>query len=135
MTWLLDGNVLVALCMANHTHHASAHEWYASDCIQKFATCCVTQGTLLRVHMATAEDPTAAAAWNTLKRISKHPSHEFWDADLDYNDVSCKMLQGPKQITDAWLAELARKRGARLATFDAALHLLHGDVAEKIPFL
>jgi predicted nucleic acid-binding protein len=38
-------------------------------------------------------------------------------------------LQGPSQATDAWLAELARRRKGKLATFDQALVALHRDVA------
>lgn len=85
--------------------------------------------------MATAVDATAAGAWNTLRQVSDHPCHEFWDDGLDYREVPHKMLQGAKQVADAWLAALARKRKARLATFDAALHTLHPDVTEKIPIL
>lgn len=85
--------------------------------------------------MATAENATADAAWNTLRQVSAHPNHEFWNDGLDYQEVPHKMLQGAKQVTDAWLAALARKRKARLATFDAALHALHSDVTEKIPIL
>jgi uncharacterized protein len=64
VTWLLDGNVLAALAIDTHEHHARAQGWFAS--VTRFATCAVTQGTLLRVHMLLAEDRTAAAAWRTL---------------------------------------------------------------------
>ena len=37
------------------------------------------------------------------------------------------------QVTDAYLAQLARGRGARLATFDQALAKLHDDVADFVP--
>jgi len=133
MTWLLDGDVLVALCIASHEHHESVHKWYSAQPSRRFSTCCITQGTLLRVHMATAEDQTAAAAWGTLRSLSEHPNHEYWEDGMNYLEVDHRMLQGPKQVTDAWLAELARTRSARLATIDGALCALHGDVAEKIP--
>jgi uncharacterized protein len=40
---------------------------------------------------------------------------------------------GHRQVTDAYLAELARRREARLATFDKGLAALHADVAELVP--
>ena len=30
MTWLLDGNVLVALVIDSHVHHDRAHRWFAT---------------------------------------------------------------------------------------------------------
>jgi uncharacterized protein len=38
-------------------------------------------------------------------------------------------IRGHRQVTDAYLAALARKHGAKLATFDQALALVHPDVA------
>jgi predicted nucleic acid-binding protein len=43
------------------------------------------------------------------------------------------ILQGSNQVTDAWLAELARRRKGRLATLDSALAALHSDVAFLLP--
>ena len=40
---------------------------------------------------------------------------------------------GHRQVTDAYLAQLARARGSRLATFDQAMAKLHDDVADLIP--
>jgi predicted nucleic acid-binding protein len=40
---------------------------------------------------------------------------------------------GHRQVTDAYLAALARQRGGRLATFDAGLAQLHPDVAQLVP--
>jgi predicted nucleic acid-binding protein len=36
-------------------------------------------------------------------------------------------------VTDAYLAQLARARGSRLATFDQAMAKLHHDVVELVP--
>jgi len=131
MTWLLDGNVLVAMTIDSHLHHSRARAWWKAR-RRAIATCASTQGTLLRVHMALAEDRSAAAAWATLSAICALPGHEFWDDSLSYVDVHHRHLQGPRQVTDAWLAELARQRGGRLATLDAGLATLHADVAELI---
>lgn len=133
MDWLLDGNVLVALRLDSHPQHTRAHRWFATLGPDRFATCNVTEGTLLRMHMRFASDSTAAAAWNALAEVRRHPQHRGWDASLDYLSVPHRNLQGPRQVTDAWLTELCRRNGGRLATLDAALAALHDDVAHVIP--
>ena len=131
MTVLLDANVLIAVVLEGHVHHERADAWLASQ--RRFATTCLTQGALLRVHMQLAKDRSAAAAWSVLQKLAAHPRHEFWDDGFSYLDVPHRHLQGPKQVTDAWLAELARRRRGRLATFDSALAMLHEDVALLLP--
>lgn len=133
MTWLVDGNVLVALLLDSHIHHERAHQWFSTLDRDRFATCPVTQGTLLRVHMRLSEEGAAAAAWEALHAVSAHPSHEWWDDPLDYLEVPHRNLQGHQQVTDAWLAELARRRGGRVATLDSEFATLHADVAVLLP--
>jgi len=55
MTWLLDGNVLVALAMDSHIHHERVRLWF-DTLSEPFATCAVTEGTLLR-HLTTSPPP------------------------------------------------------------------------------
>lgn len=135
MTWLADGNVLVALLLRTHVHHERAHQWLAGLEKDRFATCSATQGTLLRVHMRISAEGTAAAAWEALRAVSGHSRHEWWDSPLNYLDVPHRNLQGYKQVTDAWLAELARRRGGRVATLDSGFATLHADVAVLLPRL
>jgi hypothetical protein len=133
VTWLLDGNVLVALRVDSHVHHNRVHRWFATLKRDRFATCVLTQGTLLRVHMKTAADTSAAAAWRALKAVAAHPKHEWWGDSLSFLNVPHRHLQGGAQVTDAWLAELARRRKGRLATLDSGLAALHEDVAVLLP--
>ena len=135
MEWLLDGNVLVALRLDSHPHHHRAHRWFANLGNDKFATCCITQGTLLRMHMRFAFDSSPSAAWAALEEISAHPQHIYWDSSLNYRDVPHRYLLGPRQVADAWLAELARRKLGRLLTLDESLAQLHDDIAILIPFL
>ena len=135
MTWLADGNVLVALLLRSHIHHERAQQWFAGLKNDRFATCSVTQGTLLRAHMRFSTEGTAAAAWEALRAVSEHPHHEWWNEPLDYLDVPHRHLQGYRQATDAWLAELARRRGGQVATLDSGFATLHGDVAVLLPRL
>lgn len=133
MIWLPDGNVLVALVLDSHVHHDRAHRWFASVQSQKFATCVLTQGTLLRAHMRTAADPGPDAAWRALASVIAHPRHVWWGNEMGFADVPHRHLQGPHQVTDAWLAELARRHRGKIATLDIVLATLHSDVALLLP--
>jgi toxin-antitoxin system PIN domain toxin len=129
---LLDGNLLVALAIDSHEFHDRAQRWFDSQ-TEPFATCGITEGTLLRVHMTVAEDNSAAAAWSVLEAINAMSDHVFWNDGFSYREVSFAKLTGSKQVTDAWLAELARRHGAQLATLDTALASFHSDVAFLVP--
>ena len=59
MTVLLDANVLIALLVDDHVHHAAAENWFAG-LDGNFATCPVTQGSLLRLLIREGQ-PTATA--------------------------------------------------------------------------
>jgi toxin-antitoxin system PIN domain toxin len=132
MTWLLDGNVLVALVIDTHEHHARARAW-AERLKEPFATCSTTQGTLLRLHMQFAADRSAAAAWGVLRQICADPSHEFWNEAPSYLELKPAKVLGYRQVTDAWLAGLARRRKARVATLDAPFAALHPDAVTLLP--
>jgi uncharacterized protein len=133
MTWLLDGNVLVAAMLPDHLHHERVHRWLASIKGDSFATCPVTEGTLLRLHMILAVDKSAAAAWEALASLHSHPQHIFWSENFSYHEIPPTRLTGHRQITDAWLAELARRNQGKLATLDEPLSALWPDVAILIP--
>jgi predicted nucleic acid-binding protein len=68
-----------------------------------------------------------------LARLTGLPSHEFWPDSLSYHMVQMARVIGHRQVTDAYLAQLARDHGGRLATFDEGLAALHRDVADLIP--
>jgi len=61
------------------------------------------------------------------------PRHEFWPDDAASDAVSFNGVIGHRQVTDAYLAHLARVRGGRLATFDQGLAKLHTDIADLVP--
>ena len=124
---LLDGNVLVALVSSTHVHHQSAQAWFAGS-EEPFATCPITQGTLLRLLMRLGE-VSADTALAVLAGVTAHARHRFWPDNLGYADVSWRGVLGHRQVTDAYLAGLARHHQGRLVTFDAGLAALHVDVA------
>ena len=133
MTWLLDGNVLLALAVRAHEMHEPAHRWFAKA--GRFATCPLTQGTLLRLHGRVSGQGSLTVAWRTLESFVTHPQHTFWPADVSYFGIDHARLQGGAQVTDAYLAALARHHGGKVATFDKAFSLLHPDVVVKIEAL
>ncbi|MBN2451241.1 MAG: PIN domain-containing protein [Lentisphaeria bacterium] len=132
MTRLLDANVLIALVDVSHVHHERARRWFVRA-QPSFATCPITQGALVRHYFRDVPSPTAGGVLSLLAGIEGMPGHAFWPDDVSYRDVRVTGVIGYRQISDAYLAALARKRGGRLATLDSALAALHEDVAERIP--
>lgn len=128
---LLDGNVLVALVISGHIHHAPAQRWFASQ-TQPFATCPLTQGTLLRLLMR-LEGLGPEIAVDVLGQLVANPRHRFWPDSLGYTGISWRGVMGHRQVTDAYLAALARHHGGKLASFDGGLVALHPDVAVALP--
>ncbi|GMU63669.1 MAG: ribonuclease VapC [Myxococcaceae bacterium] len=132
MIWLLDGNVLVALTLSTHLHHRAAHAWFRAK-KRGFATCASTEGALLRVLMGPHAELSAGEAWGLLAHIRHLDGHAFWPDALSYAEVPTKGILGHRQVTDAFLAQLARLKGGKVATFDSGFHRLHPDATEQLP--
>jgi uncharacterized protein len=128
-TFLLDGNLLAALAINTHVHHDLALGWF-DRLDAAFATCATTEGTLLRVAMH--HGASASAAWALLDAIAQVEGHQFWADGFSYSEVAHRNLQGHRQISDAWLAELCRRRKGTLATLDRGLANSHPDVVELV---
>ena len=128
MTHLLDGNVLVALVVEDHVHHDPAREWFADA--GTFSTCPITQGTLVRLLLR--NDVGTPDALAVLAAVTDHGRHEFWPDDLGYADVVMRGVIGHRQVTDAYLAQLARSNRGRVATFDKGFAALHDDVTDIV---
>lgn len=126
---LLDANVLIALVVEEHVHHPQAEAWFVAS-RTSFATCPITQGSLMRLLIR--EGQSAETARSVLQEIASSPQHEFWPDNASYHDIPVAGIIGHRQVTDAYLAHLARSYSARLATFDQALAKLHADVADLI---
>lgn len=126
---LLDGNVVVALVVAEHVHHAAARAWFRQA--GRFATCPTVQGTLLRLLVRQGTSITEAR--KALSVLTGHARHEQWFDDLTYLEVDLSRVVGHGQVTDAYLAGLARSHRGRLATLDQGLAVTASDVAELIP--
>ena len=130
MTALLDANVLVALVVTEHVHHDAAAEWLSASGAG-FATCPITQGSLVRFLVRRGQSATAARG--VVSAIESANRHEFWPDSVSFADVDVDGVVGHRQVTDAYLAQLARSRKGQLATLDSGLAHLHGDVAILVP--
>jgi toxin-antitoxin system PIN domain toxin len=124
----LDGNVLVALVLPEHVHHDVAEQWFRDSAL--FATCPTVQGTLLRLLLRQGTHVSDARA--ALAAVVGHPRHRQWLDDLSYLEVDLSRVLGHRQVTDAYLAQLARARKGRLATLDRGLAQAAADVADLI---
>lgn len=127
---LLDANVLVALAVVEHVHHDVAYHWFETRAPRAFATTPITQGALLRVLVRTGIPNDDALA--VLESFLTHPDHELWPDDLSYERGMLHGVIGHRQITDAYLVAMARKRGGRLVTLDVGLGVAHRDVVELL---
>jgi toxin-antitoxin system PIN domain toxin len=130
VTALLDANVLIALIVTEHVHHDAAAQWL-SESGTGFATCPITQGSLVRFLVRTGQ--TAATAQDIVNAVERADRHEFWHDHVSFADVDIGGVVGHRQVTDAYLAQLARTRNGQLATLDSGLAHLHSDVAVLIP--
>lgn len=121
---------MIALAVSDHVDYQVARLWLAAT-DDSFATCPITEGSLIRHLVRAGENPGTAHA--ILAAIHQHPRHQFWPDSLTYRDVPLRGVIGHGQVTDAYLAALARAHQGKLATFDAGLAALHGDAVELIP--
>lgn len=126
---LADANVLIALVVEDHVHHGQAVEW-AMDRVAGFATCPITQGALVRFLVR--EGSSAVEASDLLSELVADRRHHFWEDRLGYQNVDLRAVVGHRQVTDAYLAALARANQGRLATFDRGLAALHQDVVDLV---
>jgi predicted nucleic acid-binding protein len=131
MTYLLDAHVLISMAIAGHVHRERCLQWFSG--IQSFATCPASEGTFLRVHMQLTVDPSPAAAWRTLMAYRSHPRHVFWPDDFPITEIDPTRLTDHRQITGSSMAELARRKGGKLATLDEALYVLWPDSTFLVP--
>jgi len=132
VTILLDVNVLIALVVEDHSFHEVVDTWFESQCDEQgaataFATTPITEGALVRFIVRNGGTPAAVAA--VLDGIESRDGHEFWPDDLPFRQISMAGVIGHRQVTDAYLAALARAHGEHIATLNHGLALTHPDVA------
>lgn len=124
---LLDVNVLIALAWPVHVHHAVAHAWFEAVGQKCWATCPLTQLAFVRISSNPKIIPGAVpprAAAQVLGEMVSLNGHVFWADDLPVDGLasfSSSALVGHRQVTDAYLVELARHHKGKVATLDSGL--------------
>lgn len=124
---LLDVNLLVALCDADHEHHLAATGWFRAHRAQGWATCPLTENGLLRVlgHAAYPGGPGSPEGVRPmLRRLRSVPGHLFWEDTVSIADeTALPSLEGisARQLTDVYLLAQAVSHGGTLATLDTRI--------------
>jgi toxin-antitoxin system PIN domain toxin len=126
-TFLLDVNVFIALLDPNHVHHGDAHNWFSAKGQNAWATCPLTENSVLRIlgdqrYPNSPGSPAAVA--ELLDEFFALPGHAFWPDDvsiLDHRRLDPSRLLTSQQVTDTYLLALAHAHAGQLATLDRRL--------------
>jgi len=124
---LLDVNVLIALFDPVHGHHQAAHDWFARNRAQGWATCPLTENGFVRVICNPGYPGRRTPLPDTIHRLRLFEGsgdHAFWADSVTLCDDSFFLsahIAGHRQLTDVYLLGLAVKNGGRLATFDRGI--------------
>jgi toxin-antitoxin system PIN domain toxin len=126
---LLDVNALIALAWDSHVHHAAMREWFSANRKSGWATCPVTESGFVRVSSnpkVMIHPIGVAAAIEVLAALRSAHGHVFLSDDVSPTDDDFPQVFGHRQVTDAHLLTLARRRGVDLVTFDSGIEKLSG---------
>ena len=128
MRALLDVNVLIALLDSAHVHHAQAMTWLGRNITFGWASCPLTQNGCIRI-MSQPGYPNTRTPAEIAERLGaavQTPAHEFWPDSvslLEATRFDWQHLFNPRQLTDAYLLELAVHNRGVFVTFDHAVPL------------
>lgn len=122
--YLLDVNVLIALCDPHHIHAEAAHRWMETQKKHSWYTCPSTENAFVRIlgNPAYPNSPGSTANVNQLlNRLSQHPRHKFFPDNISLRDKTIfdlDSLVSTRHITDIYLLGVAVSNGGKLVTFD-----------------
>ena len=116
MKYLLDVNALLAAILAIHSRHQAADTWLRR---KSLATCPLSELGFLRISTnPKAYNLSMAIARQALEAFVKAHKVEFVPADLPAIESGAHQSEA---VTDSYLAELAARRGMKLATLDTGI--------------
>jgi toxin-antitoxin system PIN domain toxin len=123
---LLDANILIALFEPDHVHHERAHDWFTDNRNRGWATCPLTENTLIRIMSNPRYGSNAQRAGGLALRLRAFcagEGHRFWPASLSLGDQTIFDLSFAthRLLTDVYLLGLAHLNGGTLATFDRTI--------------
>lgn len=132
--WLLDVNVLLAWLWPAHEAHKAASSWMHNHRQEPWATCPVTEMGFLRIVTTRSFSPHAPSWAEAVGILRKHtegsPRHYFWPDSLTSVELDRRLgkrINGPNQITDAYLLALAMQNDGRMVTFDYRMETLAAE--------
>ena len=143
MISLPDVGVLVALFDPAHVHHETAHEWFAANRADGWATCASTENGLASV-LAHPGYPgrrtTVGDAFERLRLFAEAEDHHFWPGSTSLRRTSridTGSLGRHEQIQDAYLLLLAVENGGKLVTFspDVPVSAVHRATSDRVVVL
>ena len=117
----------MALAWDSHVHHGAIRAWFAAEPGRNWATCPITEAGFVRVSSNPKVLPSAIGvedARRVLAAMRDAGGHRFVTNDVSMTDHDVVTLNGHRQVTDAVLLALARRRSLRLVTFDAGVAAL-----------
>jgi predicted nucleic acid-binding protein len=120
MRVLLDVNTLVALVHEGHTGHKRVRLWYDRLDGAVCGLCSITELGFVRVSVQARLIPDVATALSLLKKLKEAGGFELWP-DAIGADRMPAYVKKPAELTDGHLLELAKARGAALATLDTGI--------------
>jgi toxin-antitoxin system PIN domain toxin len=134
---LLDVNLLVALFEPDHPHHEVAHDWFADNHANGWATCPLTENGFIRIlanprYGAVISRPVDLVKY--LSELCRSTHHVFWADSVSLADdrlFNASMFRGYRQLSDIYLLGLAKSMGGYLATLDRGIPL--GSVVGATP--
>lgn len=132
---LLDVNALVALAWDSHVHHVAIRAWFAAHSADGWATCPITESGFVRVSSNPKVLPSpigVEAARGVLAALRGRAGHRFLIDDVSIAAEDVPAMAGHRQVTDAHLVALARRRETRVVTFDAGMLALGGPGAVEL---
>lgn len=125
---LLDANVVISMLSIGHQHHLAAVAWFGEG--RSHATCSIVEMSFLRY--AVRNHISVDDALDSLASLADRDDHEYWSDPLRPDAANMSGVIGHRQVTDFYLAALARDHEGRLATFDSGLAAAHPDVVDLI---
>ena len=126
MIYLLDVNVLIALCDPAHPHAEAARAFYSGGLNRNgWATCPLVQNGFLRIF-GSRKYPggpgSPQAARPLLAGLLSMPGHQFWNDNVTLTAGTVfPDLPASDGLADLYLLGLAVKHGGRFATFDQTM--------------
>ena len=99
-------------------------DWFGANASSGWATCPITESGFVRVSTNPKVFPHPIGivdARLVISALKDTAGHRFLVDDVSIVDGDIPAIAGHRQVTDAHLLALARRRGLRLVTFDAAI--------------